>query len=142
MRLFDPATDHIPTETPPTSPQRSVRPRREPAISSAQVPGTPHPPLAPKSLIEGAVCVGWTWLNQQERDRTPHMGAQDRFIDELKPSVESQKTKIQNLSKRLTGTDGKVEGHESLIRILQREPGPQAATDLVCHSTQSDSSGT
>lgn len=67
------------------------------------------------------------------------MGAQDRFIDELKPSVESQKTKIQNLSKHLTGTDGKV---ESLIRILQREPGPQAATDLVCHSTQSDSSGT
>ncbi|RKL47880.1 hypothetical protein BFJ70_g2247 [Fusarium oxysporum] len=71
--------------------------------------------------IDGAVCVGWTWHYSTRTDRAPHVGAQDRFIEELRSSVESQKTEIQNLSKRLTETDGKVERHESLIRSLQEE---------------------
>ncbi|WKT48468.1 hypothetical protein QSH57_013398 [Fusarium oxysporum f. sp. vasinfectum] len=68
------------------------------------------------------------------------MGAQDRFIEELKSSVESQKTEIQNLSKRLTETDRKVEGHESRIRSLQEENRvlKQQLTRYVT-GTQSDS---
>ncbi|EXL74912.1 hypothetical protein FOPG_10025 [Fusarium oxysporum f. sp. conglutinans race 2 54008] len=142
---------HSDRDSPPTSPQRSVRPCRGQATSSAQVarystsfPSTEishrrsqrhRSPLGEQFASAGPGSI------QHERDRAPpHMGAQDRFIEELKSSVESQKTEIQNLSKRLTETDRKVEGHESRIRSLQEENRvlKQQLTRYVT-GTQSDS---
>ncbi|TXB99189.1 hypothetical protein FocTR4_00012477 [Fusarium oxysporum f. sp. cubense] len=122
---------HSDRDSPPTSPQRSVRPRRGQATSSAQVARYSTSSRSteishrrsqrdPSTLMEQLASAGPGSI-QHERDRAPHVGAQDRFIEELKSSVESQKTEIQNLSKRLTETDGKVERHESLIRSLQEE---------------------
>ncbi|RKK15380.1 hypothetical protein BFJ65_g11913 [Fusarium oxysporum f. sp. cepae] len=122
---------HSDRDSPPTSPQRSVRPRRGQATSSAQAARYSTSSRSteishrrsqrdPSTLMEQLASAGPGSI-QHERDRAPHVGAQDRFIEELKSSVESQKTEIQNLSKRLTETDGKVERHESLIRSLQEE---------------------
>ncbi|KAF6518679.1 hypothetical protein HZS61_017053 [Fusarium oxysporum f. sp. conglutinans] len=128
-RLFDPATDHIQTETRllPLPRDRSDRAVDKPLLL-LKLPGEQFASAGPGSI-------------QHERDRAPpHMGAQDRFIEELKSSVESQKTEIQNLSKRLTETDRKVEGHESRIRSLQEENRvlKQQLTRYVT-GTQSDS---
>ncbi|RKK77894.1 hypothetical protein BFJ69_g5891 [Fusarium oxysporum] len=141
---------HSDRDSPPTSPQRSVRPRRGQATSSAQVARystsfrsteishrrsqRDRSPLGEQFASAGPGSI------QHERDRAPHMRAQDRFIEEPKSSVESQKNEIQNLSKRLTETDRKVEGHESLIRSLQEENRilKQQLTRYVT-GTQSDS---
>ncbi|KAG7432485.1 hypothetical protein Forpi1262_v006904 [Fusarium oxysporum f. sp. raphani] len=140
---------HSDRDSPPTSLQRSVRPRRGQATSSAQVARystsfrsteishrrsqRDRSPLGEQFASAGPGSI------QHERDRATHMGAQDSFIEEPKSSVESLKIEIQNLSKRLTETDRKVERHESLIRSLEEENRVLKQLTRYVTGTQSDS---